>query len=299
MEQYSYWVSTPNVVSIDYSEETTPGLEVLRVGVIKKLPREQVVHPDIEIPQYVLFQTPEERVKVFVEQVEEGPIVPLGSPYPGGSHLKTDGFSTYGCAAATVTFMGERRLLSAAHVLTNFDPNNIGRKIYLRSYNYDKDNDNVDSWERAGVVSGQIDVQCYDTYDERYPTRATQDLAWADVDDDVALPQHIEWIGEVAKNIRVPTKGEKVKIFAGQSGEKFPKNEEQPKVASTKAVTTVGFQGPTRYVYFKDVCRLKCSASLLPGDSGSAIVGIEDNAIIGLLFAGSQTTLGTYYFCKI
>ncbi len=100
MEQYSYWVSTRNVVSIDYSEETTPGLEVLRVGVIKKLPREQVVHPDIEIPQYVLFQTPEELVKVFVEQVEEGPIVPLGAPYPGGSHCKTDGFRTYGCVAA-------------------------------------------------------------------------------------------------------------------------------------------------------------------------------------------------------
>ncbi len=294
MEQYAYWVSTPNVVSIDYSEETTPGLEVLRVGVIKKLPREQVVHPDIEIPQYVLFQTPKERVKVFVEQVEEGPIVPLGAPYPGGSHLKTDGLSTYGCAAATVTFMGESRLLSAAHVLTNFDPKNIGRKIYLRSYNYDK----VDSWERAGVVSGQIGVECYLTDRECHPTRATQDLAWAEVDDEVVLPQHIEAIGEVAENTRVPTKGEKVKIFAGESGEKFPNKEEQPKVASTKAVTTIGFQDPTRYVYFKDVCRLKCSAGLLPGDSGSAIVG-EDNAIIGLLFAGSETTLGSYYFCKI
>ncbi len=130
------------------------------------------------------------------------------------------------------------------------------------------------------------------------PKRATQDLAWAEVDDEVALPQYIEWIGKVGKNIRVPTKGEKVKIFAGESGEKFPKNQEQPKVASTKAVTTVGFQVPTRYVYFRDVCRLKCSVSLLPGDSGSAIVG-EDNAIIGLLFAGSETTLGSYYFCKI
>ncbi len=148
----------------------------------------------------------------------------------------------------------ERRLLSAAHVLTNFDQKNIGRKIYLRSYNYDKDNDN---WERAGVVSGQIDVQCYLTDRECDPKRATQDLAWAEVDNEVALPQYIEWIGEVAEHIRVPTKGEKVKIFAGESGGKFPKKEKQPKVASTKAVTTVGFQGPTRNVYFKDVCRLK------------------------------------------
>ncbi len=285
MKQYSHWLSIPNVVSLAYCEETTPGRDVLRVGVIKKLPQNI-------IPQGVEFETPKERVKVFVEQVEEGPIVPLGAPYPGGSHLKTDGFSTYGCAAATVTFRGERRLLSAAHVLTNFDEDNIGKKIYLRSRFGDK-------WEEAGVVSGHINVKCYPTDNERAPEKATQDLAWANVNDKLAEPQCIEWIGEVAKNVRAPRKKEKAKIFGGVSGSKLPTRDPPGKVnvASTQTLAKV-CMGPTRYVYFEDVCLLKCDATLAPGDSGSAIVGEEDNAIIGLLISGSKI-FGNYYFCKI
>ncbi len=297
MKKYSHWLSTPNVVSIAYCEETMPGCDVLRVGVIKKLPQEEVVPPDIVIPPYVLFETPEERVKVLVEQVEEGPIVPLAAPYPGGSHLKTEGLEIYGCAAAIVTFMGRHRLLSAAHVLTNFDRNNRGRSIYLQSY----DEINSTRWERAGRVSGQFDVRCYPTAFEADPERATQDLAWADVVEELTSSQRIEWIGSVPDLIRAPIKGEEVKIFGGWSESRFPTEEDPvqyPKVAATRVLTILKVGGPTRFVYFHDVCLLKCpSATLVPGDSGSAIVG-KDNAIIGVLFSGGSC-MGCYYFCKI
>ncbi len=111
----------------------------------------------------------------------------------GGSHLKTEGLEKYGCAAATVTIGGTLRLLSAAHVLTIFDRGNIGKTIYLRSYN----ETGVDGWEPAGVVSGQIDVHCYPMDRELHPERATQDLACAVVNDGLTTPQHIERIGRV------------------------------------------------------------------------------------------------------
>ncbi len=81
MEEYDHWLSTPNVVSIAYCKGKTTGCKVLRVGVIKKLPQEQVVSPDMVIPQYVPFPTHED--KVLVKQVEWGPIVPFGARYPG------------------------------------------------------------------------------------------------------------------------------------------------------------------------------------------------------------------------
>ena len=56
--------------------------------------------------------------------------------------------------------------------------------------------------------------------------------------------------------------------------------------------------GATKYAYFEDVCRIEQPILAGSGDSGTAIVAEDDNALLGILFSVNSSFL-TAYFCKL
>lgn len=55
--------------------------------------------------------------------------------------------------------------------------------------------------------------------------------------------------------------------------------------------------GATKYAYFEDVCRVEQPILDGSGDSGTAVVAEDDNALLGILFC--ITSMFTSYFCKL
>ncbi len=293
LNKYRYLLSTPSVVSLSYCSEKKEGKKtgryVLRVGVIKKLPANEIEDPDILLPKTVVYETPTKKVAVPVQVVEEGVIQALGPPYKGGSQVMTTGAIEQGTLGVNTQYKGTYRLLSAAHVLTQFDPGNIGKAINARS---DPVND---QYQPMGTtVEGQVNVTLYTSSSEPNPVYAKQDLAWATVTPQQGSPEIID-IGAV-NGIRDPNNSEKVQFYGAASEEL----QSDIVVADTSTMVTVRFQdgiGSYKYGYFEDVCMLDISnASPLPGDSGSAMIAQSDKAIVGILFA---TGLLSAHFCKL
>ncbi len=194
-----------------------------------------------------------------------------------------------GTLGVNTQYKGTYRLLSAAHVLTQFDPGNIGKAINARS---DPGNDQYQSM--GTTVEGQVNVTLYASSSEPNPVYAKQDLAWATVTPQQGSPEIID-IGAV-NGIRAPNNSEKVQFYGAASEEL----QSDIVVADTSTMVTVRLQvgiGSYKYAYFEDVCRLDISnASVLPGDSGSAMIAQSDKAIVGILFAAGMASA---LFCKL
>ncbi len=72
------------------------------------------------------------------------------------------------------------------------------------------------------------------------------------------------------------------------------------RIADGKAIVKLelGCGQDLRYAFFKEVYRIDEDLLLSPGDSGSAVVGCIDNALIGLVFSVGQQSKATY-FCRV
>ena len=305
-----YLLSTPNVVSLGFTNEMLDGKKterkIFRVGVIKKLSGDSIEKPDIFIPKFFEHAVTgsDEMVTIPVDVVEEGEIVakvtepvnPQGeqvltiyaakaAPYQGGSLIKNASLDIKGCLGANAEYKGTYRLLSAAHVLTNFDRQYIGKQVLLM---------NGSQWVNIGAtVTGQVNVSLYDASTVCYPVFAKQDLAWANITTDRGSPTIIE-IG-LPTGIRKIEADEEVKFFAGNTEAPETGVQVDDIIAEMKlAVRTPS--GETKYAYFEDVCRINGAIAVGPGDSGTAIVAENDNALLGILIS---TSLASSYFCKL
>ncbi len=281
LKKYRYLLSTPSVVSLSYCSEKKEGKKtgryVLRVGVIKKLPAIEIEDPDILLPKTVVYETRTKKVAVPVQVVEEGVIQALGPPYKGGSQV---GCSLLGTLGVNTHYKGKYRLLSAAHILTQFDPANIGKPIFFPG---------KEKYVPLGTnVEGQVNVELYDSEKELNPVFAKQDLAWATVTPEQGSPEIIG-IGKV-NGIRDPINSEKVQFY-GAASEVL---QSDIVVADTSTMATVHI-GNNKYAYFEDICRVDIS-SAVKGDSGSAMIAQSDKAIVGILFAGGEESA---LFCKL
>lgn len=305
MESNRYLLSTPNVVSLGFRNEKVngekTGRKIFRVGVIKKQSKEDIKDPDTFIPKFLKHtkSNSNEVVDVPVEIVEEG--VPQllildqdsanpgnGAPYKGASLIKNAQFKDAGCLGANAWYRGSYRLLTAAHVLTKFDRRYIGSPILVQ-------NDVKEYVEIGATVTDQVDVSLYDTDSpDPEPEYARQDLAWADIDESKGSPE-IDAIGKPT-NIRMVNEGEEVKYNAGESADIGSKVEVEDLISSTKVQVDFSIT-EKKYVFFKDVCRIEPLGHLIKeGDSGTAIVAEEDDALLGILFAKTKTA---YFFCKL
>ena len=234
----------------------------------------------IRLPKSVLFETEDKvEVEVPVQVVEEGEIVALNPPYKGGSLIKTETIDVIGTLGVNTHYKGVYRLLSAAHVLTQFDDNNIGQKILASS-------DGGEHFEHTGsTVTGQVDVDLYDTPSQPAPVYAKQDLAWANITEDKGLPE-IKEIGLVV-GIRDPDLEDFVQFYGGRS-ERLYNN---LKVLDVSANIKVSFKinGATKYGYFEEAVQIDITqAAPVPGDSGSAVIAQSDKAIVGILMSSSK-----------
>ena len=298
-----YLLSTPNVVSLGFINEkidgNKTGAKIFRVGVIKKQSKESIKDPDIFVPK--IFEhsksNSNEVIHIPVKVVEEGELEPLTSvrdanpgndgPYKGATLIQTTSFKQFGCLGANAQYQGAYRLLSAAHVLTNFDPDGIGNEILVQ-------NNEGEFVKIDATVSGHVDVALYDNKTERRPEFAKQDLAWADITEREGSPE-IEKIG-VPTAIRSVKDGERVKYYGGYSEERGKNVEVEDMMVSArlKIFTPTGI----KYGYFGDVCRINPKKSRLDkGDSGTAIVAEDDNALLGILIAKGDDS--SCYFCKL
>ena len=172
MESQRYLLSTPNVVSLGFSNEKIDGEKtggkIFRVGVIKRQPKENIKDPDIFIPKFLEHTETDSNkvVHVPVEIVGEGepqliisdddsPNPGNGPPYKGASVIKIAEFE-HGCLGANALYQGSHRLLTAAHVVTKFDRKYIGSEILVRN--------DEGFFEKIGAkVTNQVDVVLYDT----------------------------------------------------------------------------------------------------------------------------------------
>ena len=176
LQNYRHFLSSPNVVSLDYCDEkvdgTKTGRKVFRIGVIQKLLPEKIQKPDILLPRNVEHCLTRGKVDIPVKIVEEGVIVAIHAPYKGGSQIYTEGVDEQGILGVTTNYCSEYRLLSCAHVLTRFDSSNVGRNIRIRG-------NSGESWTNLrSSVEDQVDVTVYDSPNASNPIYAQQDLAW-------------------------------------------------------------------------------------------------------------------------
>lgn len=293
IRSHHYLLSTPNVVSLSYRDEKRDnkktGEKALHVGVIKKRKAQDIVKPDIILPKFVSFETEDKRkVEIRIQVFEEGEIVALGAPYKGGSQIAAQNVGGGGTLGVNTQYKGSYRLLSAAHVLTKFDPKNIGQKIFARSNSSDQPADT------GATVTGQVSVVLYDKPNEPSPTYAKQDLAWANITEGQGSPE-IKSIGKVGP-IRNPVVNEKAKFYGGKSEDLFEDSEVED--ISASMILKVQVDGNIKYGYFEDVAVISLpGATPVPGDSGSAIIAESDNNVIGILM--SKGSVIHAYFCKL
>lgn len=293
IRSHHYLLSTPNVVSLSYRDEKRDnkktGEKALHVGVIKKLKAQDIVKPDIVLPKFVSFETEDKRkVEIRIRVIEEGEIVALDAPYKGGSQIAAQNVGGGGTLGVNTQYKGNYRLLSAAHVLTKFDPKNIGQKIFARSDSSDQPADT------GATVTGQVSVVLYDSPNEPSPTYAKQDLAWANITEAQGSPE-IESIGKVGP-IRNPVVKERAKFYGGMTEDLF----EDLVVEDISASMTLKVQvdGKNKYGYFEDVAVISLTgATPVPGDSGSAVIAESDNNVIGILMSTGSAVHA--YFCKL
>lgn len=301
-------LSTPNVVSLGFSNEKVDGKrtgkKIFRVGVIDKLPAESIKYPDVFIPKYFKHNVTgsDKVITIPVEVVEEGNIKGLtlerliefagplrlgGPPYEGGSVIKNADLPVSGCLGANAQYSDAYRLLSAAHALTLFDRDQIGQQILVK--------DGDAKVEIGATITDQVDVVLYDSPTVSNPVYAKQDLAWANITADRGSPT-ITHIG-IPQEIREVVEGEHVKFFAGQTGITEGNVEVDDINAMTK-VRVKDISGNIKYAYFEEVCRIDEILAIGPGDSGTAVVAKDDDALLGLLVSVASLSLASY-FCKL
>lgn len=200
--------------------------------------------------------------------------------------IRNAGLNLRGCLGANAQYTGAYRLLSAAHVLTKFDRNYIGKQISVLDGS---------QWVDIGAtVTDQVDVVLYDSSTVPDPVRAKQDLAWANITPDRGSPAIID-IGTPG-GIRRIEGDEKVKLYAGRTGEMETDVPVDDIYAEIKLKVETP-SGAKKYAYFEDVCRIEQPILAESGDSGTAIVAEDDNALLGILFC--ITSMFTSYFCKL
>ena len=280
---YRHYLSIPNIVSISYCDEKKrdqkTGRKVLCFGVVKKLKCEDIGAPNVLLPKSVPFETEHKfKIEVPVQVVEEGEIVALNAPYKGGSSIKTETIDAKGTLGVNTYYKGVYRLLSGAHVLTQFDESNIGKKVLASS-------DGEHFEDTIATVTGQVKVVLYDKPAQPAPVYAKQDLAWANITEEKGSPE-IKEIGHVG-GIRDPVLKELVQFYGGES-EDLSKDLEILDVSAKLAVRFM-INGATKYGFFEDVVKFDLTqAAPLPGDSGSAIIAQRDKAIVGILMSSSM-----------
>ena len=300
-----YLLSTPNVVSLGFISEKVDGKrtggKIFRVGVLEKISKENIKEPDIFVPKYLELVkiNNDEVVHIPVKVVEEGMARPLltsdreanpgnDAPYKGASLVKVAPLQDTGCLGANAQYQGLYRLLSAAHVLTKYDRDHIGNDILVQN--------NDGSYVNIGArVTGQIDVVLYETPTEQAPVYSKQDLAWGDITEHLGSSEILN-IGTPTM-IRRVREGERVKYYGGYSEERGS-NVEVDEIGDS-IILEVSFPPADRkYAFFEDVCRINVEDSRLDhGDSGTAIVAEDDNALLGILMAKKNES--TYHFCKL
>ena len=228
--------------------------------------------------------------------------------YKGGSLIKNANFQQrFGCLGPNAEYQGAYRLLSAAHVLTEFRHDNIGGEILVR-------NNEGDFVPIGATVTDHVHVELYDTPNETNAAYASQDLAWANITRDIGSPQ-IDGIPDIPRNIRRISPSDLVKYCSGNSCDLASEVDVESHIdkAIIKIITTT--EG-TKYAYFEDLCRIEPFMALLnEGDSGTAIVAESDNHLLGILIgmndkekesksetgSKSETVSSSkiYYFCKL
>ena len=263
---------------------------MLCFGVVKKLKCENIVKPNEILPKFVLFETENKvKIEIPVEVVEEGEIVALNAPYEGGSLVGTDIVNVQGSLGVNTRYKGTYRLLSAAHVLTRFDEDNIGKQIIAKS-----DPDEEEYEYIGATVTGQVPVDLYENINATCSTLyAKQDLAWANITEERGSPiiKRIGYVGD----IRDPCLGELVQVYAGMSKDCY--NNLKVVGVSVKIKVPFNINNTTKYGFFEDVVKFDITqAALIPGDSGSAIIAQSDKGIVGILMSCSKV-FG--YFTKL
>ena len=211
-------------------------------------------------------------------------------PYKGGSLIKNIDLPFVGCLGVNTDYGGSYRLLSAAHVLTNFDRDNIGKEIEVK-------NAQGKFVPIGATVTDQVDVVLYDSPKEPKPKYAKQDLAWAVITCEKGSPEIKCMSLRKPRNIRKINPGERVKFYGGYSNVLKENVEVECTLAMVKMKVATP-SGAAKYAYFEDVCRIVRPKSFLSGkeDSGTAIVAQNDDALVGMLFSFSETSKACFFF---
>ena len=90
---------------------------------------------------------------------------------------------------------------------------------------------------------------------------------------------------------------EKVKFYTGETG-KVERDVAVDDIYAEIKLKVETPSGATKYAYFEDVCRIEQPNLAGSGDSGTAMVAEDDNALLGILFSINSMFL-TACFCKL
>lgn len=293
-----YLLSTPNVVSLGFIDEKfdgrKTGRKIFRVGVTKKKSKENIKDPDIFVPKFFEYTKSHsnEVVHIPVKIVEEGVLELLisdgkadpvkNAPRKGASLIRSAPLEDAGCLEADVQHQGSYQLLSTPYVLTRYDHGQGGNEILTQ-------NNEEEYVNTATGVTGQADVVLYKTPTENDPFFTKQGLVSINATEYEGSPK-LKDIGTQTR-IRRVRKGERGYF------EDIGRNVEVEDIAAS-TILKVSLPDGIKYAYFTDVCRVNPEElPLNNGDSDSAIVAEDENALLGILIAKSNSS--TYYFCNL
>ena len=188
-----------------------------------------------------------------------------------------------GVLGVNITYEGKYRTLSNAHILTQFDPKNIGNMIQFR-------HSSSTPFINLFPVTGQVAVTYYTNQNQPNPTVNIMDIAWGDVTESALVSRTIKAVGGVtfqpSGKVRKPNAGEEFML----GNYRFYKSNN--KITSViKRYKSKGYDssGGTIYSFWKNGITY-ANPGLGNGDSGTAMVATSDKAVIGLHRASSAST---------
>jgi V8-like Glu-specific endopeptidase len=275
------WLSRPNVVGLSAGTKRVAGSDTgqpaIVVHVMEKKPTTALGPDEIVIPERVSMDRLGANGRVETVSVATD-VIQVGvdqcdifdqrvRPAPGGYQIAAKGIEGTGTLGVSIVWAGRYRLLTNNHVIS--ENGHLGADVFQP----DNSGNN-----KIGTVDGYVPVVTYPRNDEPHPAYNNQDLAYANVTEEMA-ERAIVLLG-TPKGLRAPKVGETVRLVGKQTA--------QVKTTKVRSITLLKKLEwlPGQWAWFERMIELEDRVTQ-SGDSGSAYVAQDDDMVVGLHVASN------------
>ena len=191
----------------------------------------------------------------------------------------------YGILGVNIEYHGQYCTLSCAHVLTQYDRNNIGAIMYSPYQQYVRN--------RLFPVTDQVDVTYYSRCDQSHPVQNVLDVAWGVVTDRSLVSSHIfapagTRVVIQPSGVRAPAIQDETIVLANHRLHRSVKILSLVAKYKSRARDS---SGGVIYIWWKKGIKYE-NPGTTQGDSGTALIASLDDKVIGLHRASGRYGYG-------